>query len=1010
MQRKWAVLSLAILLAGAAEAQTRTIKGSVTDTATGDPVAGATVKVAGTALSANTGLDGSFRIDGAPSAAATLTVAITGFRGATLEIPEGQSEARISLQREMAEEIVVTGRASRTERRHVAVSVATVSAQDLTDVPAQTVEQALQGKVAGANIQVNDGAPGGGAQVRLRGTSSINGSPEPLFVVDGMIVSNASVPSGIFNVTKSNQGGNHSTAQDSLTNRMADFNPEDIESVEVLKGAAAAAIYGSKASNGVVIITTKRGQAGPPRVEFTQRFGVATLAKEIGSRTFASAAEVDSAFPGLGKYWTPTVYDHDSELAGRHDLASETILSVGGGSRDFRYYVAGSVKNDPGIIANTGYQKQALRVNLGKDISDAWTLNFTSNLVHSDARRGIQNNDNANVSNWVVLSGTPSFVNLNPDASGLYSPNPFASNFANPLQTIALFNNNEGVWRFTSSADSTARLYKDEQQQLRFLANFGVDRFQQENDILFPPELFFEQISVNPLPGASGYASSAGLALNLGLNLVHDWKPASGLYSANTSAGFQYESSDLRVFRLFTQNLNAGQSNIDAGTQSQITEQRERVHDRGGYLQEEVLLLDRKLAISGGLRGEASSTNGDPNALYFYPKLSASYLFQTPAQNLDLVKVRAAYGETGNHPLYGARFTSLQATNNLGGNPGIGVNFNCSPAAPGNGACAGDANIKPERAREFEIGTDVTGFEGMATAELNLYQRTIVDLLLQHQVPASSGWTAQWTNGGVLRNRGIELAVTVQPKLPQDIKLQSTVTFSRNVSEVRSLPGGAFITGGFGTLLSVFKIEQGQSVTQIVGDAHNPDGTPVATGGLAKIGDTEPDFLMHFSNRVAWRGFTLSFLLDWQYGSNIINLTRLLYDLGSNSADWNSNPANVCGGTTPVGTAQQRLANWTNCGKGGFNAAAYVESASFLRMREITLSYDIPTATVSRLWSVAKKARISVSARNLFTITPYSSWDPEVSNFANQPIYRNIEVTPYPSSKSFWTSIDLGFY
>jgi outer membrane receptor protein involved in Fe transport len=554
-------------------------------------------------------------------------------------------------------------------------------------------------------------------------------------------------------------------------------------------------------------------------------------------------------------------------------------------------------------------------------------------------------------------------------------------------------NNNEGVWRFTSSADSTARLYKDDQHQLRFLANFGIDRFQQENDILFPPALFFEQPSVTPLPGAAGYATTAGLGLNLGLNLVHDWKPSSGLFSTNTTGGFQYESIDLRIFRLFSQYLNAGQSNIDAGTQQAVSENRERVHDRGGYLQEEVLMLDRKLALSAGLRGETSSTNGDPNAVYFYPKASASYLFLAPANNLDVLKIRAAYGETGNHPVYGARFTSLQVTDNLGGNPGSGVNFTCSPAAPGNGACAGDPNIRPERTREFEIGTDITAFDGVGTLELNLYQRTTVDLLLQHAVPASGGWTAQWTNGGVLRNRGIEVALNFQPKLPRELRLQSTLSFSRNVSEVRSLPIPAFITGGFGTSLGVYKIEQGQSVTQIAGNALNPDGSCCS---VRKIGDAEPDFLVHFSNRLGWGGFTLSFLLDWQYGSNIINLTRLLYDANSNSADWNT-----------AGAA--RITHWVNGGRARL-ADAYIESASFLKLREITLSYDFAPATVNRLWSVAKKLRLSVSARNLFTISPYSSWDPEVSNFGNQAVYRNIEVTPYPASKSFWTSIDLGFY
>jgi len=988
MQRKWVVVALPFLLSGAAQAQTRGIRGNVTNVVSGDPLPGATVEVVGTDRVASTGADGGFTISDAPAGAITLRVSRNGFRASQVPLAEGQSEVKVGLQEELEEEIVVTGRASTTERRHLAVSVQTVKAEDLNEVPAQTIDQQLQGKVNGANIQRNDGAPGGGVQVRLRGVSSINASPEPLFVVDGMIVSDVAIPSGLFNVTKSNLGGNHSQQQDMVVNRIADFNPEDIESIEVLKGAAAAAIYGSKASNGVVIITTKRGAAGVTRVDFTQRFGASYLSKEIGSRTFKSQADAEAAFPGLGNLWSPTVYDHDAEVAGRHDLATESILSVSGGEKDFRYFVSGSVKNDPGIIDNTGYQKQAVRLNLGKDIGDRWTLNFYSNLVHSDARRGIENNDNVNISHWVVLSSTPSFLNLNKNPDGTYPSNPFVPGGDNPLQTVALANNDEGVWRFTSSADSTVKVYSDEEQQLRFLVNGGVDRFQQENDLFFPPELFLEQ--AQPLHGASIYGTTANLALNLGLNLVHDWRPKSGLLNATTSGGFQFESTELRNFRLFTQNLNAGQSNINAGTQTSIGEDHEVVHDRGAYLQEEVLLLDRKLALTAGLRGETSSTNGDPNAVFFYPKASASYRFQTPVNNVDDLKLRAAYGETGNHAFYGARFTGLQIDQNLQGVPGTGLNFECTPAAPGNGACAGDPNIRPERAKEIEVGTDVTALDGAATLELNVYQRTIFDLLLQRAVPASSGWTAQWSNGGVLRNRGIEIALQLQPKLPMDLHWLSTVAFSRNVSEVRSLPGGPFISGGFAASLGVYEIQQGASATQIVGTAGlNPDGSCCV---LKKVGDAEPDFLMHFSNRLTWRQFSLFFLLDWQYGSSIINLTRLLYDGASNSADWDT-------------TGQARLNHWV-----AHYTEAYIESASFLKLREITLSYDFAPATVSRFWGAAKKLRLSASARNLFTITPYSGWDPEVSNFGNQNIYRNIDVTPYPASRSFWTSLELGFY
>src|SRR3989475_5936651 len=296
MKKTCALAALACAAAGAAGAQPRIIKGEVTDVTSGDALPGVSVTIEGTTLSTTTASDGTFNIPDAPSGTLTVQLRAPGYRGATVSVPEDQSDVRVGLSRELAEEIVVTGRASRTERRNLGVSIATVKSEDVTETPAQTIDTALQGKVTGANIQRNDGAPGGGVQVRLRGVSSINASAEPLFVVDGMIVSNVSVPSGIFNVTKSNLGGNHSIMQDSVVNRMADFNADDIESIEVLKGAAAAAIYGAKASNGVVIINTKRGQAGPPRVDAPPPSALPPVSKAIDRRTFGSVNEVISQF------------------------------------------------------------------------------------------------------------------------------------------------------------------------------------------------------------------------------------------------------------------------------------------------------------------------------------------------------------------------------------------------------------------------------------------------------------------------------------------------------------------------------------------------------------------------------------------------------------------------------------------------------------------------------------------------------------------------------------------
>jgi TonB-linked SusC/RagA family outer membrane protein len=995
------------LLSAAAIAQQRTVTGAVVDAKTGQPIPDTAVLVVGTDVAARSGKDGAFTLPGAPAGPLTLHATVDGFKAVDVPVAADQDQVRIALEPELREgivatprsrraaeeEIVVTGRASRTERRNVAVSVVKVKGEELNLVPADTIDLALQGKVAGANIQRNDGAPGGGVQVRLRGVSSINGQAEPLFILDGMIVSNVAVPSGISVVTLSRAGSNTSPNQDSLVNRIADFNTEDIESIEVLKGAAAAAIYGAKASNGVVILNTKKGQAGPPRVDFTQRFGISGLAKKLGARTFGSLNEVLDAFcppdatSGLRdpacvaqqqQYFKPGVtYDHDSDLAGRHDLATESILSVsGGGEGGLRYFLSGLVKNDPGIIQNTGYQKQSVRLNIGRDVADYGRVNVSAYLIHSVASRGISNNDNDNTSFYIVLPFIPNFYDIRQRPDGTFPHNPYLSNDNNPLQTAALMKNDEGLWRFLTSVDSTLNLIRTATQQLNLIVNGGVDRFQQEDDLLFPPSLYWAPAF--GLPGTVLNSATNNLNYNLGANVVHIWSPQNGGYHATTSAGLQYESRDLKTIRVVGRNLVAGQPSLDAATAIQVGQQSERVHDRGGYLQEEVLMLQRRLALTAALRGDSSSANGNPNNLYLYPKASASYRFLAPARSIDDLKLRIAYGETGNQPLYGQRFTGLSVSTNVNGNPAIGVT-----------GVAGDPNIKPERAREIEAGTDISFLEGRASVELNIYQRTISDLLLQRSIAPTSGFTTQFFNGGTLRNRGIEIAVEATPVQLASLRWQTAVGFAKNVSRITSLPVPAYNYVDFGPSYGVHRIEEGQSATQIVGnDGLKPDGTCCI---IRKLGDSEPDFMVHFMNRVAFGDFTLSFLLDWQSGSSVVNITRNLYDSGFNAVD-----------QVPAGNKRLQD-NLTS-------ARPYIESGSFVKLREISLTYDLPAAALGSFGNLAKKVRFKVSARNLLTFSPYSGMDPEVSNFSNDPIDRNIDLAPFPPSRSFWTSVELGFY
>src|SRR5918992_1907848 len=280
----------------AAAGQVRQISGRITNTQTQQGVPGATVAVSGTGIVAETNTEGSYVLN-APAGDASLIVRAIGFKRQQLGVPASQNTADVALEPDVfnLEEIVITGQATGVERQNLPNAVATVSASELTRAPTSTIEGALQGKIPGALIQANSGAPGGGFQVNLRGVSTIIGSVDPLFVVDGIVISNVAIANGANAVTQAQAGGNPRN-QDNPVNRIADLSPEDIERIEVLKGASAAAIYGSKATNGVIIITTKRGQQGKPQFNISQRFGFFSRANELGSRTFNSLDEALSVF------------------------------------------------------------------------------------------------------------------------------------------------------------------------------------------------------------------------------------------------------------------------------------------------------------------------------------------------------------------------------------------------------------------------------------------------------------------------------------------------------------------------------------------------------------------------------------------------------------------------------------------------------------------------------------------------------------------------------------------
>lgn len=974
MKRFWSfALIVPLTLPLAAQAQSRIITGRVTSAVSHEPLPYASVSVLGTIVTAVTNDSGDFSL-AAPDGAVTLLVRRIGYKQKQVTVGASEATVDVALEQDVfnLEAVVVTGLATGVTQQNLANDVTTIRSGDVARAPTPTLESALQGKIPGAEIQMNSGAPGGGGQIDLRGVTTINARIDPLIVVDGVVISNEAIPNGMNAVTNAAGGGNTSN-QDNPVNRIADLNPADIAQIQVLKGASAAAIYGSQAANGVILITTKRGQPGKPRFSMSQSFGEYRDSKTLGSRVFKDSADAASAFGhdslvgALCRGGCPA-FDPEAVLYGAHPLSEETDASVSGGTGQTNYYLSGLVKYDGGVAQNTGYGKQSVRANIDQLLGSGVRVSVNTQVIHSLSNRGISNNDNTGTSTYLVLPFTPSFFDLRP-VNGVYPDNPFAQ--SNPLQTFAYLKNAEDVWHVLGTTNMTWQALQTPTQSLQATVTGGVDYFSQRNDIVSPPFLQFEPN--DGLPGTIVQGKSSGQVLNLLGSLVHKYTPSSGAYTATTSAGFQYLDQTTNQTSLVGRDILAGATNIqEASDISSLVSPIDHERTLALYGQEEFLALDQRLLLTAGLRGERASVNGDVHHYYLFPKASASYRFLHLVPQVDELKLRAAWGQTGNLPQFGTRFNP-DATGVIGGEFGTFV-----------AGAAGDQDIKPERNTEIELGGDLTFANQFATLSATIYQKTITDLILTQTLAPSTGQGTRTFNGGKLRNRGIELSLQLAPVRSASTTWLVQTSLYSNSSLVQELPVPAFQVGGFGTGLGAFQIQQGRSATQIVGND--------STGAVVVVGDANPKFQASLSSDLTWHRWSLSFLWDWKDGGDVINLTQLLYDAAGNSADWNS------GGS-------QR---WGEFLKG--NTQVYVQDGSYLKLREVSITYDVPTDVATRLFgSSVQSVRLSLSGRNLLTFSPYAGLDPEVSNFGNQAIARNIDVAPFPPNRSFFFTVDLGF-
>lgn len=961
-----AFLLVALPTTVVAQAATGTVRGKVTDAASGRAIVDAQLIIAGTRLGAISGADGEYTILAVPTGARTVSARRIGYQPVSkvVTVTAGTTstvDVAINVSAVNLSEVVVTGSAAPTERRKLGTSIASVDSTMISRAQATTLDQALQGKVAGAQISQNSGGPGGGGiSVRLRGTNSFISGSDPLYIVDGVIIDNGSAQLADL--------GGRSNPQ----NRLADLNPSDIDRVEIIRGAAAAALYGSRANNGVVQIFTKRGSLGRPRFTFTSRYGSSELREQQPFNFYP----FDAA--GL-----PTARFNYQNDVFRRAASMDENLTVEGGTDLTRYYISGNFSNEDGILKSTSSRRQGARVNLQQQLAPKLLANVTANYITTSNQFqafGEQND--------YGIMGTLFFAPTNVDfrpVNGIYPLPPSLG--TNPLLAIDRIRNPQTINRFIGSA----KLTYTPNTHFLFDYTLGIDNTGFEQTQFVP-----RNAVLGTAPLATGRSQSVYQATRVvnqdGIG-TYTWSPM-GRFELRTVAGFNFTQQQVRLTNAVANGLAPVGELVSAGSVFSASQSSVELRTLGFYGQQEVAINDR-LFLSGAVRYDASSTFAPSERWQAFPKVSASFVaLNNRAGAVNSLRLRSAIGWAGSQPGIANAYSQF-------------ITFTQLPFAsrPGfvNDVTYGNPNLRNERARELEVGAEAGVLDGRVAIEATYYDRLVSDLLFFRPLATSTGFSRQFSPIGTMSNKGIELLLRTTNVDGQNFKWQTTATYTRNKNLVESLnildfqsaggypnriragePAGVFY-GSYagrdcvtGALLvdslgryrrSNQTADMGATLALRQALSHGK-----CNDSLSKvIGDPNPKWMGSLLNELTiGKRLRVRALLDGVFGNDVMNLSTRAQNAGiaSNSKSFENE-------LLPYGDTRKRSPGFNARTQGIFEY--WVEDGTFVKLRELSATYSLDFAPVRRIFR--EGVDITVSGRNLVVWTKYNGYDPEINLF-----------------------------
>lgn len=1002
------ILLLSVLILGFSHVKAQDIKHTVTgvvSTTDGESAIGVQILEKGTINGTTTSIDGDYSLT-LMDKNATLVFSYVGMITEEVKVA-GQTTINVVLQEKTIEmdEIIVIGYGT-TKKSDLTGSVASIKSDLLENKPVASFDNALRGQIAGVSVRQNDGQPGGGSSIRIRGTSSINGTNEPLYVIDGVLSLSEKVADD----------------QGLVINPLSSLNPNDIESIEVLKDASATAIYGARGANGVIIVTTKKGKAGRGEIKVNATTTIQKFQEAFSLLNGAQLAQLGKEAYENANMPVPQYFQDPSSVVTQTNWLDEIFrtaitqnyqISYNGGAQNIKYNLSAGYFNQEGVIIDTNFDRYTFRGQISADVNNY--ISVGSSLGYSQVETTGYGNAASSLSLVsMAMDMNPALPVYDQNGNYIYRNNLSSSNGVyggNPVATAKKADMKNRQNRLTGNIFMDVKLLKN---SLVFKTQLGVDDIYSLDRMYLPNDIAVS--ADGPGKGNVANYSTKSWTWDNTLTYNNKWNK----HSLTAMIGQTAQKMTQDVTRLGTKNFEdnrLGYYDLSLGKEVWLTQTPSTEWAMLSYLGRIHYSFDSRYLATFTGRIDGSSKFGVNNKYGFFPSIAGAWRaseenFLKNIKDLSNLKLRLSYGVVGN-----AGISPYQSQGTL-----VSVNVPFGSGVNGGGLAPmtlPNADLSWETTSQYNIGLDLGLFNNRLSFVTDFYRKNTTDLLYMVEMPMYSGYLYSMRNLGDLSNQGFELSITGIPLRTKDIEWVSTFNFDTNVTRIEKLNVEKGVAVGTGvTRMRVgdkygniwgYKTngiaQIGEDLTQVAQLTNRPmvageqKYADLNNDGIININDETvlgnifPEFTFGFNNSLIYKDFSVNLFIEGSYGNDIINYTRKSLEGMDGSKN---NMTTVLDRWTPS-NPNASLPRADHISNSGAFSDRWVEDGSYLRIRDLTIGYNIPKKVLNGIASV----KIFTSFENLYTWTKYSGYDPAIGG--------GIDNNLYPTSRKYSFGLSLAF-